>query len=185
MVFTPAPMLISWLAMITDLGHDIRRQLQNAFALTQHFCYRTRTVASSKLLLWLSEKQSARGAPMSNVLLPMDTRRQLLRALKTRYQSASKAEKTRILEGFILISGYHRKSAIRLLNEAVTSGNHRRRSAPARSVYGAVVQQDLIVIWEASDRLCGKRLRALLHQLISAMERHGHLCLNPALRGNL
>ncbi len=39
---------------------------------------------------------------MSNVLLPMDTRRQLLRALKTRYQAASKAEKTRILEEFIL-----------------------------------------------------------------------------------
>ncbi|EFE05568.1 hypothetical protein [Citrobacter youngae] len=48
---------------------------------------------------------------MSNVLLPMDTRRQLLRALKTRYQAVSKAEKTRIIEEFILISGYHRKSA--------------------------------------------------------------------------
>lgn len=69
---------------------------------------------------------------MNNVLLPMDTRRQLLRALKTRYQATSKAEKTRILEEFILISGYHRKSAIRLLNGAITSGNHRRRSAPAR-----------------------------------------------------
>ncbi|EAX3525612.1 hypothetical protein AXA99_21505 [Salmonella enterica] len=69
---------------------------------------------------------------MNNVLLPMDTRRQLLRALKTRYQATSKAEKTRILEEFILISGYHRKSAIRLLNGAITSGNHRRCSAPAR-----------------------------------------------------
>ncbi|EAC1404080.1 hypothetical protein APX81_02950 [Escherichia coli] len=59
---------------------------------------------------------------MSNVLLPVDTRRQLLRALKTRYQAASKAEKTWSLEEFILISGYHRKSAIRLLNGAVTNG---------------------------------------------------------------
>ncbi|ECN5820931.1 hypothetical protein AAO05_22470 [Salmonella enterica subsp. enterica serovar Infantis] len=88
---------------------------------------------------------------MSNALLPMDTRRQLLRALKTRYQAASKAEKTRILEEFILISGYHRKSAIRLLNGAVTSGNQRRRSAATRSVYGAAVQQALIVLWEASE----------------------------------
>ncbi|ECI3890540.1 hypothetical protein AHV09_27955, partial [Salmonella enterica subsp. enterica] len=55
--------------------------------------------------------------------------RQLLRALKTRYQAASKAEKPRSLEEFILISGYHRKSAIRLLNGAITSGNHQRRSA--------------------------------------------------------
>ncbi|EAY2167866.1 hypothetical protein AHZ41_22125 [Salmonella enterica] len=110
---------------------------------------------------------------MSNALLPMDTRRQLLRALKTRYQAASKVEKTRILEEFIQISGYHRKSAIRLLNGAVTSGNQRRRSASVRSVYGAAVQQALIVLWEASDRLCGKRLKALLPQLIPAMEKHG------------
>ena len=48
---------------------------------------------------------------MSNALLPMDTRRQLLRVLKTRYQAASKAEKTRILEEFILISGYHRNQS--------------------------------------------------------------------------
>lgn len=94
---------------------------------------------------------------MSNALLPMDTRRQLLRALKTRYQAANKSEKTRILEEFILISGYHRKSAIRLLNGAVTNGSQQRRSAPARSVYGAAVQQALIVLWEASDLLCGKR----------------------------
>lgn len=60
---------------------------------------------------------------MSNALLPVDTLRQLLRALKTRYQTASKAEKTRILEEFILINGYHRKSAIRLLNCAVTNGS--------------------------------------------------------------
>lgn len=122
---------------------------------------------------------------MSNVLLPMETRRQLLQALRTRYQAASKAEKTRMLEEFILVSGYHRKSAIRLLNAAVTSGNPRRRSAPTRSVYGAAVQQALLVLWEASDRLCGKRLKALLPQLIPAMEKHGHLCLNPILRQQL
>ena len=115
----------------------------------------------------------------------MDTRRQLPRALKTRYQAASKAEKTRILEEFVLISGYHRKSAIRLLNGAVTNGSQQSRSTTARSIYGAVVQQALIVLWQASDRLCGKRLRASLPQLIPAMERHGHISLNPALREQL
>ncbi|EDS4242503.1 TPA: transposase family protein [Salmonella enterica subsp. enterica serovar Birkenhead] len=72
-----------------------------------------------------------------------------------------------------------------MLNGAVTNGSQQRRSAPARSVYGAAVQQDLIVLWEASDRLCGKRLKALLPLLIPAMEKHGHLCLNPALREQL
>jgi hypothetical protein len=35
------------------------------------------------------------------------------------------------------------------------------------------------VIWEASDRVCGKRLRPLVPILIEAMERHGHLQLAP------
>lgn len=75
---------------------------------------------------------------MSNVLLPMDTRRQLLRALKTRYQTASKAEKTRILEEFILISGYHRKSAIRLLNGAVTNGSGEHKKTWGSVSYAAI-----------------------------------------------
>jgi hypothetical protein len=36
------------------------------------------------------------------------------------------------------------------------------------------------VIWEASDRICGKRLRPLVPVLVEAMERHGHLRLAPA-----
>ncbi|MCF7718055.1 hypothetical protein H9X98_10125 [Aeromonas jandaei] len=151
------------------------RRIDSAFLLPN-------VVASSKLLLWLSDKQSAKGAPMRNVLSPMDTCRQLLRTLKTRYQAASKAEKSRILEEFILISGFHRKSTIRLLNGIVTGGSQNSLSAAVRSVYGAAVQQALIVLWEASERLCGKRLRVLLPHLIPAMEKHGHISLNPELR---
>jgi hypothetical protein len=43
----------------------------------------------------------------------------------------------------------------------------------------------LIVVWEASDRVCGKRLRALLPVLVEAMERHGHLQLAPQVRTGL
>ena len=35
------------------------------------------------------------------------------------------------------------------------------------------------MIWEASDRVCGKRLKALAPILVEAMERHGHLQLAP------
>ena len=35
------------------------------------------------------------------------------------------------------------------------------------------------MVWEASDRICGKRLRRLVPILVSAMERHGHLQLAP------
>ena len=43
----------------------------------------------------------------------------------------------------------------------------------------------LIVIWEASDRVCGKRLRPLVPILVEAMERHGHLRLDTDVRDGL
>ena len=33
------------------------------------------------------------------------------------------------------------------------------------------------MVWEASDRTCGKRLKALMPTFVEAMERHGHLKL--------
>lgn len=84
-----------------------------------------------------------------------------------------------------MFCGYYRKSAIRLLNGAATNGSLQRRSAPARSVYGTAVQQALLVLQGASVRRCGKLLKALLIQLIPAMEKQGHLSLNPALRKQL
>jgi hypothetical protein len=47
------------------------------------------------------------------------------------------------------------------------------------------VREAMIVIWEASDRICGKRLRLLLPILVEAMERHGRLHLAPEVRARL
>jgi hypothetical protein len=47
------------------------------------------------------------------------------------------------------------------------------------------VREALIVVWEASDRICGKRLRSLLPILVEAVERHGHLQLTPEVRARL
>jgi hypothetical protein len=41
------------------------------------------------------------------------------------------------------------------------------------------------VIWEASDWVCGKRLRPLMPVLVEAMERHGHLQLVADVRTGL
>ena len=40
-------------------------------------------------------------------------------------------------------------------------------------------------MWEAADRICGKRLRVLIPVLIEAMERHGHLQLDRVVRSRL
>jgi hypothetical protein len=47
------------------------------------------------------------------------------------------------------------------------------------------VHEALVVLWEASDRVCGKRLKPLLPILVSALERHGHLRLDASVREKL
>ena len=54
-----------------------------------------------------------------------------------------------------------------------------------RRIYNEAEHDVLVLLWEASDRICGKRLKALMPALIVAMERHGHLGLSPAIRDKL
>ncbi|MGY3079515.1 hypothetical protein ACVWZZ_005923 [Bradyrhizobium sp. LM6.10] len=52
-------------------------------------------------------------------------------------------------------------------------------------MYNGAEHNVLALLWEASDRICGKRLKALMPALIAAMERHGHLVLTPEIRDKL
>src|SRR6185312_10978955 len=52
-------------------------------------------------------------------------------------------------------------------------------------IYADAAREALVVIWEASDRVCGKRPRPLVPILIEAMERHGHLQLASDVRSGL
>lgn len=90
----------------------------------------------------------------------MATRSEVTAAVAQRYGQADRAEKTRLLDEFVLVSGYHRKHAMRLLR-ASKEERARTRKAPRR-VYDEPAHSALIVLWEASDRICGKRLKPLL-----------------------
>src|SRR2546430_1064470 len=108
------------------------------------------------------------------------TKHELLQALRERYQQAPRIEKTRILDEDVAVAECHRKHAIRLLAGVDPVGP--KAPAHGRRVYAEAVREALIVLWEAADRICGKRLKAVLPSLIAAMERHQHLTLDPAVR---
>jgi hypothetical protein len=81
------------------------------------------------------------------------------------------------------VTGYHRQHAIRLLG-----GSPRACGGgpdEPRRIYREAERAALIVLWEAADRICGKRLKAALPTLVETMVRHGHLCLEPAVRERL
>src|ERR1700681_3419676 len=114
--------------------------------------------------------------------ISMATRKELVEAVRQRYSAASKLGKSKILDEFAALTGYHRKHAIRVL--AGVPCEH--SPGPGRNrLYDEAVRQSLLVLWEAADRVCGKRLKALIPMLVDAMERHGHLSLDPAVKGKL
>jgi len=107
-------------------------------------------------------------------------RMQMADAIRDRYAAAATKDKSRTLEEFIAATGYHEKSAIRVLN---ASPEPKRRQTRRRlSLYDEAARGALIVLWEASDRVCGKRLKALLPILLPALERNGHLKLEVDIR---
>ncbi len=114
--------------------------------------------------------------------IQLTTRRELTEVVRQRYQTADRIDKKRILDEFTEVAGYHRKHAIRLLSSEL--GKEPKARAVHR-IYQQAVKEALIVLWEASDRICGKRLKALLPLLLQAMERHGHLQLDEGVRGQL
>ncbi len=103
-------------------------------------------------------------------------------ALRARYRRAGKAEKGKLLDGFCAATGYHRKAAVRLLR-AEPRPRTGRGGRPAR--YDAAVQQALVTTWEATDRLCGKRLAPFLSEVVPLLEAHGTLALSSAAREQL
>ena len=112
----------------------------------------------------------------------MATRNELVMAVAERYARSDRRERGRILDAFVAVTGHHRKHAMRLLR----GGGQRSETAPRRSrLYDAAMRAALIVLWEASDRACGKRLRPLLPVLVEAMERHGHVQLTPEVRAGV
>lgn len=106
-----------------------------------------------------------------------------------RYRGLSTAGKKTLVDEPVLITGYHRKSVLRALNrttipadgDGVSGEPHRHH----RCRYGPEVREALVPLWDANDRLCGKRLQALLPLLLESLEHHGHLALDPEVREKL
>lgn len=75
----------------------------------------------------------------------MATRKELIVALKTRYQTAPKGDKARILDEFTTLTGYHRKQAIRVFNMGGTAAAV-TPAAPRNRIYDEAARQALIVL---------------------------------------
>ena len=121
-----------------------------------------------------------------------------VRAVRSRYLAAKKMGKGLILDEFVKVTGYHRKAAVRLLrrqgpsqlmvSELVPTNVEgvkptvTRRGRPAR--YKEVIQP-LKALWEASDRLCSKRLQPFIPEMVKVLRRHGEQPINASMEERL
>jgi hypothetical protein len=88
-------------------------------------------------------------------------RQTYLKAIRSRYWRAGKMAKVTILDEFCAVCGYHRKYAIRLLNQR---GKPRIKRMPGRKpIYGSPeLLAALKRIWFASDQMCSKKLKVAI-----------------------
>ena len=52
-------------------------------------------------------------------MMSQNSKQELLETIQPRYRKATKSEKQQILDEFVAITGYHRKHAVRILNQWV------------------------------------------------------------------
>lgn len=105
-----------------------------------------------------------------------------VQAVRKRYLEAGKMEKGRILDEFVKVTGYHRKAAVRLFRQSGRSTGATRRGRPTKY---QDVTQPLKAIWEASDRLCSKRLQPFIPEMVKVLRQHGEQRINASMEAKL
>lgn len=94
--------------------------------------------------------------PKGDTIMGGNSRREYLTAIRQRYSEATKEEKGQILQEFCEVCKYHRKHAIRLLNQQKRGPIKRPGRKPI--YHSAEFTKALKRIWLATDQMCSKKL---------------------------
>ncbi len=116
--------------------------------------------------------------------MSLSARREALLSVQSRYLRSDLASKGRIIDEFVATTGYARKYAISLLNSYSTSRPCSLRRARGRKYCGEV-ERALLVAWNVSGGLCGKRLAPFLPELVERLEHFGEISLCPKVKERL
>lgn len=93
-----------------------------------------------------------------------NSKQEILKAIQPRYLKASQEEKGLILREFGAVCKYHRKHAIRLLNQKKRGPTKRPGRKP--TYHSAEFLRALKRIWLATDQMCSKKLVAVLSRVV-------------------
>ena len=109
--------------------------------------------------------------------------KEYLDAIRSRYLHGDRKEKSRILYEAERGTNLHRKALIGALRAQPRGYSRGKVGRPRR--YSLEAAAALKTLWEASDRVCAKRLQPFLPELMEVLERHGELVLEPAVKNQV
>src|SRR4030065_716496 len=126
----------------------------------------------------------------------MSDRKAVIRAWSSQYRKASKKEKGRVLDELVALTGYNRWYVVGLLRwdgKAIRAGRRVRLVGDLRKkvtrtrqrLYGEAELGSLNQIWAIMDCIGGKRLAAVLPEVIPILEKHREIVLDAITRKKL
>ena len=113
-------------------------------------------------------------------MMSQQSKREMLNTVRTRYRSATRPQKSVLLDELGAITGYHRKYLIHLLGHPSEASERPKRRR--KRLYTLPVQAALVQVWRAANCICAKRLVPCMKEFVSALERHGELQLDAQTR---
>lgn len=128
--------------------------------------------------------------------LTMKQRQAVTAVTVQRYRQSSKKVKRQILDEFCETTGYCRGYARFVLRNhgrqvwlggkrVIVGDVHQRRQRQKRRYYNEAVVQELVKLWELLNYSCGKRLVAIMPELIAKLEQFGELRVAPSTKEKL
>src|SRR3989339_1761178 len=126
----------------------------------------------------------------------MSDRKAEIKAWSSQYRKTRKKEKGRILDELVALTGYNRWYVVGLLRwdgKVIRAGRRVRLVGDLRKkakrtrhrLYDEAVLDGLKVIWAIMDYICGKRLAAILPEVIPVLEKHREIVLDAITREKL
>lgn len=114
--------------------------------------------------------------------LTMKVKQSVTREVARRYRKATKGQKGQILDEFIKLTGYNWKygadvlriysKRLRVRGNVFIEVETRKRLRQRQRVYDDMVYTVLLKVWKIMNYMCGKRLRAILNEIIPKLQEY-------------
>jgi hypothetical protein len=109
--------------------------------------------------------------------MTIDERRKYLRTMRQRYAAADRAQRGQLLTEMEAVTGLHRKSLIRLLQDGQLVRQPRQKQRGR--TYGPAVEDIIRVAAESLDFVCAERLQPNLVWLAQHLATHAEVTVTP------